>query len=164
MHRLFFLLPDQSTARNVVAGLTAFGVPVRHLHVVASIEQRLEGLPEATVWQKTELAHGIEIGVSLGGTAGLLGGLLAVAFPPAGLVLGGGALLAMSLAGAGFGGLVTALMSSHDHSHDLAQFEAEIENGRILMLVDVPGSQQDAVTALVRHHHPAAEIGVAGRK
>jgi hypothetical protein len=70
----------------------------------------------------------------------------------------------MSLAGAGFGGLVSALMSSHDHNHDLARFEDDIASGRILMLVDVPGLQRDAVTALVRNHHPEAEIGVARPK
>ena len=48
------------------------------LHVIASIAQPLQDLPEAGVWQKSEMVHGLEWGTGLGGVAGLLGGLLAV--------------------------------------------------------------------------------------
>jgi hypothetical protein len=161
MRRLFFLLPDTNLTRAVVSELEAAGVPHNHLHVIASVARELEDLPEATVWQKTELAHGIELGVGLGGTAGLLGGVLAVAFPPTGLVLGGGALVAMALAGAGVGGLVSALMSSHDHNHDLDGYQDAIERGEILLLVDVPKKQVDHVKATILEHHPEAKIGVA---
>ncbi|MEN8178733.1 MAG: DUF1269 domain-containing protein [Pseudomonadota bacterium] len=161
MRRLFFLTPDIGSCQTIVKELQNAGVPQRHLHVIASIEQTLEDLPEAGILQKTELLHGIEIGAGLGGTAGIMGGLLAMTFPPAGLVLGGGALLAGAAAGAGFGAVVTALISSHEHNHDLDSFQRAIEKGEILLMVDIPRGQVDETKELILGHHPEAKIGVA---
>lgn len=164
MRRLYFLLPDIDTTRTLITDLEASGIAHRHLHVVASLSQDLEDLPEATVWQKTELTHGIELGVGLGGIAGLLGGLLAVTFPPAGLILGGGALMATAAAGAGVGGIISALMSSHDHNHALDDFQSAIEAGEILLLADVPKQRVDDIRTLILQHHPEAKIHIASPK
>lgn len=164
MRRLYVMLPDLDSCAAVVAELKDEGYPEQHLHVIASLDQTLDGLPAATVWQKTELAHGIEWGIGLGGVAGLLGGVLAVTFPPAGLVLGGGAILAGTAAGAGFGSLVSALLASHEHNHKLDEFERAIEAGRVMLMVDVPRDQVGAVEGLIRGHHPEAEIGVTKPK
>ena len=161
MRRLFFLTPDVTSCHHIVTELKASGVPQRHLHVIGSIEQPLDDLPEASVLQKTELLHGIEIGAGLGGTAGILGGLLAMTFPPAGIVLGGGALLAGAAAGAGFGAVVSALMSSHEHNHDISAFQEAIERGEILLMVDIPKGNVDKTKELILSHHPEAKIGVA---
>lgn len=161
MRRLYFLTPDVDSCHAIVKELEAVGVPERHLHVIASIRQVLDDLPEAGILQKTELLHGIEVGAGLGGTAGILGGLLAMTFPPAGLVLGGGALLAGAAAGAGFGAVVTALLSSHEHNHDLDSFQRAIERGEILLMVDIPKKEVDTTKALILEHHPEAKIGVA---
>lgn len=161
MRRLFFLVPNISSCQTIVSELKGSGIPERHLHVIASVEQALDDLPEANILQKTELIHGIEKGAGLGGTAGILGGLLAMAFPPAGLVLGGGALLAGAVAGAGFGAVVSALMSSHEHNHDLFAFQQAIEAGEILLMVDVPKKQVVQTREMIISHHPEAKIGVA---
>lgn len=164
MRRLFFLTPDVASCHSIVQELKEAGVPQRHLHVIASIEQPLDDLPEAGILQKTELLHGIEIGAGLGGTAGILGGLLAMTFPPAGLVLGGGALVVGATAGAGFGAVVSALMSSHEHNHNLDAFQRAIEAGEVLLMVDVPKHDVDKTKALILGHHPEAKIGVARLK
>jgi hypothetical protein len=154
-------MPDEQSCRKVVDDLKAQGVPEHHLHVVASLAHDLQGLPEASVWQKTELAHGIEWGMGLGGVAGLIGGVLAVTFPPAGLVLGGGALLAGTAAGAGVGAAVSAMLASHRHSHDLDFFQTQISAGSLLLMVDLARSQIESVRASILKHHPEAEIGLA---
>ncbi|MGD2082696.1 MAG: DUF1269 domain-containing protein [Chromatiales bacterium] len=164
MRRLNVILPDVDHCKAVVAELREAGIPEEHMHVVANIAQPVEGLPEATVWERTELAHGIELGLGLGGAAGLLGGVLAVVFPPAGLVLGGGAVLASAAAGAGVGGVVSALLGSHEHNHDLDAFAQAIEAGRLLLMVDVPRRAVDSTRTLILMHHPEAEIGVARPK
>ena len=84
------MAPDTESCKSLVADLTGAGVAKRHLHVVASPAVALGDLPQATMTQKTELAHGIEKGILLGGIAGLLGGLLIVTFPPAGMAVGAG--------------------------------------------------------------------------
>jgi len=161
MRRLFFLLPDIESCREVVAELEQAGIPDRHLHVVASVEQPLEGLPQAGVLQTTEVVHGLEWGIVIGGTGGLLGGLLALAVPPPGLDLGNGAVIASTAVGAVFGAIVSALMSTHEHNHKLNSFERAIERGEIVLMVDVPRKQVDFTKTLILKHHPEAEIGVA---
>ncbi|RLJ19417.1 DUF1269 domain-containing protein [bacterium endosymbiont of Escarpia laminata] len=161
MRRLFFLMPDVESCQSVVAELEETGIPERHLHAVAGIEQRLDDLPEAGILQKTELAHGLEWGAGLGGVAGGLGGLLAMAFPPAGIILGGGALLTAAVAGASFGAVVSALLSSHEHNHDLDAFQRAIEAGEVLLMVDIPRHDVAKTQKMILSHHPEAHIGVA---
>jgi len=158
------LLPELESCRAIVKELRESGVPESHLHVVANLSCELEDLPGATAWQKTELAHGIEIGTGLGGVAGLLGGLLALSFPPAGLVIGGGAVLASTAAGAGFGALASAMMKSHEPSHRLHDYHDQIEAGKILLMVDVPRSEGEQIRASILQHHPEARIDIATPK
>jgi hypothetical protein len=158
MRRLYVLLPTEESCRAVVEELERSGIRRAHLHAVAGLCHVLDGLPEASVWQRTELAHGIEWGIGLGGVAGLLGGLLAVAFPPAGIVLGGGALLAGTAAGAGFGAIVSALLGSQEHSHELDGFQSALAAGEILLLVDVPHRREPEVREAILRHHAEAQI------
>lgn len=163
MRRLYVLLPTEESCRLVVEELETADISHSHMHVVAGLTHELRDLPTATVWQRTELAHGIEWGIGLGGVAGLLGGLLVVAFPPAGIVLGGGALIAGTVAGAGFGAVVTALLGSQEHSHNLDAFQRALAAGQILLMVDVPRKREEEVKTSILKHHPEAEIGSVTR-
>jgi hypothetical protein len=157
--RLYLLLPDVPRCKAVVAELLQRGVKQRHLHVIASRFTPLEDLPRAGLLQTSEFGRGVELGLSLGGVAGLLGGVIAVAFPPAGLVLGGGALLAAAAAGAGGAALVSALVAADIPNHKLQGFQDAISAGQLLLLVDVPRSQVESTIELIRQHHPEAEVG-----
>lgn len=164
MRRLYFLIPDTKLTETIVTELEQQGVPHKHLHVVAAINHSLKGLPEANIWQKTELAHGLEWGTGIGGTAGLLGGLLTVAFPPGGVILGGGALLIGAAAGAGVGAAMLGLMKGHEHNHQLDDFKKEIEHGQILLMVDIPKSDVESISQSILEHHPEADIKVSEPK
>jgi hypothetical protein len=163
MKRLYVLMPSEESSRLLVEDLEAAKIPQTHLHVIAGLTHELKDLPVAGIWQRTELAHGIERGIGLGGVAGLLGGMLAVAFPPAGVLLGGGALLAATAAGAGFGALITALLGSQEHNHKLDSFQRSLAAGHILLMVDVPRRREAEIKATILRHHPEAEIGSVGR-
>lgn len=69
MRRLNVTLPDANVCKTLVEDLKSAGVPESPLQVVAGAEHSLTGLREATVWQRTELTHGLELGVGLGGGA-----------------------------------------------------------------------------------------------
>ena len=159
MRRLHVLIPTEASCRELVAELESAGIPANHLHVIASLSHELKDLPDASIWQRTELMHGIEWGTGLGGVAGLLGGVMAIAFPPAGIVVGGGALVAGTVAGAGFGAVVAALIGSQEHNHKLDVFQEALAAGQILLMVDVPRSRVDEVKEAILRHHPEAEIG-----
>jgi hypothetical protein len=163
LKRLFFLVPDVATCRRIVGELEEFGISERHVHVMGGHSTPLGGLHEASFLQKSEFSHGIAVGLGVGGLAGLLGGLLVASFPPADLQLGGAALLATTLTGAGAGALVSALVAKDIPNHKLRAFEKAIAAGELLLLVDVPRRRVDAVTGLIKLHHPEAKIGVLRR-
>jgi hypothetical protein len=161
MQRLYFLIPTIELTEIILGELENQGVAHKHLHVVAAITQNLKDLPEASIWQKTELAHGLEWGTGIGGTAGLLGGLLTVAFPSGGIILGGGALLIGAAAGAGVGAAMMGLMKGHEHNHQLDDFKKEIDDGKILLMVDIPKDEVDSIKQSILLHHPQANIKVS---
>ncbi len=162
--RLYFLLPDLASTHALTAELVEQGIPKEQIHILADHTTPLDGLPEANFMQKSDFKNGVELGLGAGGVAGLVGGLLAVTFPPAGLVLGGGALLAMSLAGAGVGALVSGIIAQEIPNHELEAFESAIEAGQLLMIVDVPKVRLDEMLALIHDHHPEVTIGTTEPK
>ncbi|WP_045226069.1 membrane protein [Methyloterricola oryzae] len=156
MRRIYFLVPDIQITKKIVDELLLARIEERHIHVLAKRGTYLEDLPEASFMQKTDFLPSLEQGLALGGATGLLAGLVAMALPT-GLVLGGGAVLAASLAGAGIGGLMSSMVGISIGSRRIAQFQAAIENGEFLMMVDVPRERLEAIENAIRKHHPEAE-------
>ena len=62
---------------------------------------QLEDLPQATLAQRSDLLPALARGTGAGGITGVLAGLVAMAFPPAGLTIAGSAVVLMALASAG---------------------------------------------------------------
>ena len=156
--RLYFLLPDVATSRQVVDELLLARIEERHIHVLAKEGTPMEDLPEASLLQKSDFVHGVEQGIAVGGATGALAGIVAVTFPPAGLVLGGGAILATALAGVGIGAWVSGMVATDIPNSRLKDFESAVAAGELLMMVDVPKEQVDTVSAMVKSHHPEADI------
>ncbi len=158
MRRLYFLLPDVETARQVVNDLLLARVEERHIHVLAKEGVELGDLPEAELLQRSDFVPAVERGLAVGGATGILAGLAAVTFPPAGLVLGGGALLGIALAGAGFGAWLSGMIGADAPNSRLTQFQEAIEKGELLMMVDVPKARVEEIEALIKNRHPESEI------
>lgn len=159
--RLYFMLPDVVHCKELVTSLRKVGLVDRDIHVVARSDIPLDGLHQASALQKTDLAYGLELGAGVGGIAGMFGGLLAITFPPAGVVLGGGAvLLATTIAGAGFGTMVSALVARDMPNHELEAFENRIAEGEILLILAIQTSRLQEICRLVRITHPEADIGI----
>ena len=158
MRRLYLLSPDQRSCRSIVDELRDAGVPEAHLHVVASASEELQGLPQATAWQTTELGHGIAIGLGLGGLAGLLAGLIGQRLPPPGFEVSDLVVVLSTLAGAVFGALVSALMKRHEHNRRLNRFHREIDAGAVLLMVDVARSELKPVRSIVAKHRLDAPL------
>lgn len=158
MRRLYFLAPDVDTARAIVDDLLLARIEERHLHVVARDGTPMEDLPAAGVAQRTDLVPSLQRGVGAGGLVGLLAGVAAVTFPPAGLVLGGGALLGLTVFGAGFGAWMSSMIGVALPSGRLQKFEEAIARGELLMMIDVPRSRVEAIESLIKRHHPESEL------
>jgi hypothetical protein len=157
MKRLCFLSPDLEHARRVVADLKANGVAERHIYAVARYGADLDDLPDAGP-ESDDFIHAYRRGVELGGSAGLLVGLAALAFPPSGIVVGGGLVLLVGLWGAGLGGLLTGIAGAAFPSSRLEAFAASIQQGQILVMADVPASEVHHYEALIKAHDPAVTV------
>jgi hypothetical protein len=158
MRRIYFLLPSVDTAHKVVDELLLARIDEHHIHVIAKEDTPMGDLPQASLAQKSDVVPALERGIAVGGVTGILAGLVAVTFPPAGLALGGGALLAIALAGTGFGAIMSTMIGVSAPNSRFKQFEDAINNGEILMLVDVPKARVDEIENLVKQHHPDADI------
>lgn len=158
MRRLYFLAPDVDTAKAIVDELLLARIEERHIHVLAREGTLMEDLPEARLAQKSDLLPALERGLAIGGATGILAGIVAVTFPPAGLVLGGGAILATGLTGAGVGALMSSMIGVDVPSSRLKQFQEAIEGGKLLMMVDVAKDRVQEIEEKIKQHHPEAEV------
>lgn len=160
MRRLYFLVPSIESASQIVDELLLARVEERHIHIVAKEGTPLEQahLPEATLLERTDFIPALERGVAVGGATGLLAGIAAVTFPPAGLILGGGAILGISLAGAGVGAWLSSMIGVSAPNTRISEFEKAVEEGDLLMIIDVPKARVEDITDLVKKHHPEAEV------
>jgi hypothetical protein len=153
------MVPDIKTAKIVVDELLLKRVDEHHIHVVAKEGTAMGDLPEANLLQKSDFIPAMERGLAVGGITGVLAGIAAVTFPPAGLVLGGGAILGTSLAGAGFGAWISGMIGMDVPNSQIKKFEEAIEKGEVLMMIDIPKTRVEEIEALVQQHHPDADMG-----
>ena len=157
MRRICLLSPDVEHAHRLVKDLMANGIPEHHIHVIAREGTPMEDLPDAGP-EQDDFLPAYERGVAIGGAGGLLAGLFALAVPPSGLVIGGGAVILFGLYGAGLGGLLTAISGAAYPNSRLERFEEQIEQGKLLVMADIPRRQVEHFEELIKSHDPDIEI------
>ncbi len=159
MRRLYFLVPTLDSATQIVDELLLARVEERHIHIAAKDHHALEekNLPEANLLQESDFVPALERGLAVGGATGLLAGIVAV-ITPTGLALAGGAILGLALAGAGVGAWVSSMIGADVPNTQLKEFQAAIDEGQLLFMIDVPKARVDEISELVKKHHPEAEI------
>ncbi|AKJ68040.1 membrane protein [Pandoraea thiooxydans] len=158
MRRLYFLLPDVTTAKSIVTELMVNRIEWRRIHIIANSDVPLEGLPEASLLQSSDLIPALARGSAAGGITGALAGLTAIAFPPAGLTIAGGAVVALTLAGVGFGAWMGTMIGSSVPSSRLNDFQEAVEGGALLMMVDMPPDRVEEISQLIKLRYPLAVI------
>jgi len=154
--RLYFMVPDVRSARQIRDELLLSRIEDSHIHVMAKDGVSLAGMNEASILQKTDFVHGAETGLAVGGGIGIVAGLVAVFFPPAGVDLQLVTILLTALVGAAFGAWASSMVASAIPNSRLRTFESAINAGLILMMVDVPSGRVDEIRALIASHHPEA--------
>jgi hypothetical protein len=152
------LIPDLETANKVTDELLLARIDERHIHVIAREGTQLGDLPKASLLQTSDVIPAVERGLAVGGVTGILAGVAAVSFPPAGLVLGGGAILATAIAGSGIGAWLSSMIGVDVVNSQIKQFEGAVDNGEILFLVDVPKERVHQIETMVKMHHPDADV------
>jgi hypothetical protein len=154
MRRLYFILPDISSARTVVDELLLKRINSRQIHVMAREGTDLGDLPEASLFQKSDFIPAIGRGLAVGGVTGILVGVIL-----AGFSLSGAVILGAVLAGAGIGAWVSSMIGVDVPNSQIHHFEHAINAGSILMMVDIPATRVAEIETMVYGHHPAAAAG-----
>lgn len=156
--RLYLLLPDVRRAKQVFKELLLSHIEERYIHVMAREGTHLAELPEATVLQKSDAMHGLWHGLVVGGATGAVAGTVVLLFPPTVIGVSLGVVLAMALMGAVMGVWVSGMIASDIPNKNLAPFLKSVEQGKILMIVDVPRAKVADVSRMIKRHHPEADM------
>jgi len=151
--RLYFLLPDVKSTKETVDELLLAHVEFGNMHVIANESISLAGLPEAGLLQKSDVVHGFEMGMIIGGLIGLLAGLVIMLYPEIS-GLGGWLILGCLLVGTVVGAWVSSMIGSDVRNTRLKAFESAIAEGQLLLMVDVPNAMVVEVTRMVNKNHP----------
>jgi len=155
--RILYLIPDLASARRMMDDLLLARIEERHIHFLARRGTPMEGLHEASMMQKSDLVHGAQMGLLLGAALGCVLGLVVSYTLVAGEGLRIVTVLGLAFLGALFGTWVSSMVGSAVPNSRLTQFQADIDQGRILLMVDVPDSRVDEVRARLHAIHPEVE-------
>ncbi len=136
---------DRSEAERAAAELRSAGVPDSALSVIAQREGAEGDFGDADTTDVDDKAEGLVKGALMGGGAGALLGIAALAIPGVGPLVGAGAIASSAIpgaaaigagAGAAVGGL-TGLLTEHGVNEDDARYyEDSINSGGIFLSVN----------------------------
>ena len=154
--RLYFLLPDVQSSKLTADDLLLARVEDRHMRFLSKRGTALEPLHEAGYLDKSDMVHGALVGLALGGLIGAVVGALVVAYPPEGMNPKLVAMLIGMLGGAAFGAVTATIVGAAVPNSRLKKFDADLEAGRVLLMVDVPSRRVDEISDLVVSRHPEA--------
>ena len=158
-HRLYYMLPNIQSARTLLDELLLKRIEERHMHFMAREGTLPHDMPDASFLQKTDLVHGAQVGMMIGGGAGLIAGVLLVMFPPEGLSLQTFAILVAGLGGAIFGAWASGMNAAAVPNSRLAQFAEGINQGQVLLIIDVPRGRVQEIEELIKNRHPDYTFG-----
>ena len=152
--RLYFVLPDIVSAKQIVNDLLLARIEERHMHFLAKEGVSLEGLHEASLLQTSDIVHGAESGLVVGGVSGIVAGIAVMMFPPTGMPMQLVTVLISAVLGSIFGVWVSSMIASSVPNSRLREFEREIEAGKLLLMVDVPATRLAEIRELFGMRHP----------
>jgi uncharacterized membrane protein YeaQ/YmgE (transglycosylase-associated protein family) len=154
--RMYVTLPDLASARQLANDLLLARVEDRHMHFLARRGSDLGELHEASYLQKTDAVHGAFTGLVIGGVVGVIVGVLLLYFPPGGASIQMAAVLVAALVGAALGVWIAGMMGLQVPNTQLKGFEQEIQEGKILLMLDVPASRYEEVRNVIARSQPQA--------
>ena len=154
--RMYVTLPDLASARRLANDLLLARIEDKHMHFLARRGTDLGELHEASHLQKTDAVHGAFTGLVIGGVVGVLVGLLLVYFPPGNISIQLVAVLIAAVVGAFLGVWMSTMLGLQVPNTRLKGFEQDLEEGRILLMLDVPAGRYDEIRSIIARTHPEA--------
>lgn len=155
--RLYFVLPDPESAQAVEKELLLAKVGDPHIHFLARDGVNLGRLHLANLLQRSDLLHGIGLGMVAGGITGALAGVALTFYPQIGDALGLGGILVLAVVCAMIGSWISGMIAVSIPNSRLKRFQPAIDRGEILLMVDVPVRRVREIRELVTSHHPEVQ-------
>jgi len=157
--RIYWLVPDLASARQVTNDLLLARITERQIHFVARDGVDLSGLPTANILQTSDVVRAAQVGLVIGGATGAAAGIAAaVWFPIVGETPQWGIAAVLAVLGGGFGAWASSMIGVSTPSGRLRRFEGAIEQGQILLMVDAPASRAKEIEDLLQASHPEARF------
>ncbi len=133
--RHVFLMQDLAGARSAAGSLQTSGMPENDISILARPDIEMNRIPDDYRNASTDFMPAAFRGTLVGAAVGLTAGLIGIAVPGIGLPMVG--VVALTLIGAAVGGWSSALAGSAVSDPIRREYEQEIADGKILMIVDV---------------------------
>jgi len=158
--RLYFMLPNVESAKSTMKEMLCAHIDKGKIRFLGKRGALPPELPEASVFQKTDITHAAKIGILTGGLFGLVCGAIAVMFPPDGVVIDLVSVPIGALIGALIGMWAATMAGSAVPNTKFEVFQPEIEQGKVLMIVDVPQLRVEEISTQVSKNPNAALRGL----
>ena len=155
--RLYFVLPDIASAETIEQELLLAKIDDPHIHFLAKDGVNLGRLHVANLLQRSDLLHGIGIGMVAGGITGALAGVALSFYPQMAQSIGMGGILVLAVLCAMIGSWVSGMIAVSIPNSRLRRFQPAIDRGEILLMVDVPARRVKEIRDLIVSHHPEAK-------
>lgn len=161
MRRIYFLIGSIDGARKMTDELLLCRISESHIHVVTHTGELPDDLPEATPDQTSDFFPGLFKGIGLGAITALVAATIVAAIPAVGFGFDELYFTPMFAAIVIFGALVGAffgaLVGSSAPNTLFKNFDKALDEGRILVMADVPRDQVDEIRERVKKAEPGAE-------
>jgi hypothetical protein len=155
--RIYWLLPDVQSARQTMNDLLLARIAERHIHFVTRDDEEIPGLHPASVLETSDVIRAAQLGLVIGGAVGVVMGTFgAIVFPIVGSSPQWGMAAVLAVVGGVFGAWVSSMIGISAPSSRLKRFREAIDQGQILLMVDVPRSRIDEIEERLRELHPEA--------
>ena len=150
--RMYVTLPDLASARRLADDLLLARIEDKRMHFLARRGTDLGELHQASYLQKTDAVNAAFRGGLIGAVMGVVIGVIIVYAMRVPL----GAVLIGALVGALLGAWVSTMVGLQVGNTSLKDFEQEVAQGKILLMLDVPASRYEEIRAIIARTHPEA--------
>lgn len=157
--RLYFIVPEESHAVQIVTDLEAAGVGRQHIHAIGGKGTTLEKLPPANERQRHDTAWRLQQIL-------WLGNLVLFVLGAIGLIVSvlQGSLIGTILSFAAMALTLTAgvLFATRVPDTHLDEFRGVLSHSEVLLMVDVAKQRVAEIEELIYRRHPEATAGGTG--
>jgi hypothetical protein len=153
-------LPDVTSARKLADDLLLARIEDRRMHFLARRGTDLTPLHECSYLEKTDAVPGAFKGAVIGGVIGIAVGVFATSIPlPNGSSLELITVLIAAIVGALLGAWTSSMMGLQVPNSRLKPFYNDLDDGKVLLMLDVPSRRYQEVRDIIARTHPEAIDG-----